>query len=325
MVAGQDQRVVVIGLPEVGKTTFLAALWDVVGSGEVPGALQLAQLEGDKHHLNEIRDRWADWEAIDRTKVPNETMVSMWLKEIVSGRVSEVIFTDMSGESFQQQWNERVCTPEYCALISQISGALLFIHPRQVMEAVLIRDAATMMRRLPSPSPSSVDDPGASALKPSAGRSAAPVGPAEVETANPLPTEPRYASTQVQLVELLQFVNVLRSSNTDKLRLGVILSAWDVVEKQSKGNNAGPRSWLSERMPLLDQFLRANPELFDYDVFGVSAQGGELDQAEELRKMSHQPSDRIIVIHGAQRSHDITVPVRWVLRFDSNAAANSSP
>jgi len=318
--ATRDQKVVVIGLPFAGKTTFVAALWDVVGSGEVAGSLQLDHLDGDKHHLNEIRNRWADCQKIDRTKIPNETMVSMWLKDIGSGRVSEVVFTDMSGESFEQQWIERVCTREYCQLIDQIAGALLFIHPRHLKEAVLIRDAVPMMRHLPIPSPAAVAGSDVDAPEVTAGHSATSAVGATI--APPLPTKPYYASTQVQLVELLQLVRGLRSSETDRLRLGVIISAWDVIEKQSKAGKAAPGAWLRERVSLLDQFLRANRESFDYDVFGVSAQGGELDQAAELRK-SHQPSDRIIVVHGTNRSHDITVPVRWVLSLSSEGAANS--
>jgi len=320
--ANKDQKIVVIGLPFAGKTTFVAALWDVLGSGEVAGSLQLDHLDGDNHHLNEIRNRWADCQEIERTKISNETMVAMWLKDTRSEQVSQLVFTDMSGESFEQQWTERVCTREYSQLIDQITGALLFIHPRHVKEAVLIRDTAAMIRHLPSPSPTEVTGNDIDAPKFTTRHSARSTVEATMVPA--LPTKPSYASTQVQLAELLQFIRNLRSSQTDKLRLGVVISAWDLIEKQSKSEKARPGSWLRQRAPLLDQFIRANPESFDYDVFGVSAQGGELEQAEELRRLSYEPSKRIVVVHGAHRSHDITVPVRWVLGFDSGAPATSA-
>jgi hypothetical protein len=309
-----DAKIVVVGLPFVGKTTFLAALWDVVGSGEIASALQLDKLSGDKHYLNEIRDRWADCQPIERTTIPDETLVSMRLKDTTSGRVSEVVFTDMSGESFQQQWNERVCTIEYKELIEQITGALLFIHPRRVKEAVLIRDAAPLMEALAAASATATasgDQPAEASKR--TGSEAVTTSP------NPLPSEPHYASTQVQLVELLQFLRHLRGVKSERVRLGVVISAWDVVEKQVVAKNQTPEDWLEKRLPLVNQFLRGNNETFDYEVFGVSAQGGELSDADRLRK-SNRPSDRILVLHKGKRSNDITVPVRWVLELESEAA-----
>jgi hypothetical protein len=302
------KRVAVIGLPGVGKTTFLAALWDVVGSGEVVGSLQLDRLEGDKHHLNEIRNRWADCLEIERTKIPDETLVSMQLKDVQNQTVNEIVFTDMSGESFEQQWNERSCKNDYRDLITGVSGILLLIHPRKVKEAILIRDAAKILEMLPKPAAD-------------IGQSHAGSVAAQAAAAKPLPTEPHYASTQVQLVDLLQFVREIRAPDAPRLKLAIIISAWDVVESlATKATRVAPQDWFRKRLPLLDQFVRANPELFDNEVFGISAQGGELTEADKLRMSS--PSDRISVVRGKQRSHDITLPVRWVLDFPVAPAGN---
>ncbi len=218
-----EQKIVVIGLPFAGKTTFVAALWDVVGSGEVVGSLQLDHLDGDYHHLNEIRNRWADCQEIERTKISNETKVTMHLKDVATKRVSQLVFTDMSGESFEQQWLERVCTPEYGLLISQISGILLFIHPRHLKETVLIRDAIPIMHNLPRAS-RSIENVNAGEQPTNELRKSA-----VDELTGTLPPKPSYASTQVQLVELLQFVRNLRYPHTGALRVGVVVSAWDLI------------------------------------------------------------------------------------------------
>ena len=306
--AEETKRVVVIGLPHVGKTTFLAALWDVVGSGEVVGSLQLDRLEGDKHHLHEIRNRWADCLEIDRTKIPDETLVSMRLKSTHSQLVNEIVFTDMSGESFEQQWNERTCKRKYANIIKDASGILLLIHPKRVKEAILISDAVKMSKVL--------EEPVAGTSKSTTSDTSATRAP----SAKPLPTEPRYAATQVQLVEMLQFVRHLRPQRAKRLRLGIIISAWDVVETLARKNAVPtPEAWFSERLALLEQYVRSNSEIYEHEVFGVSAQGGELKDADTLRKCN--PAGRISVVHKGNRSNDITLPVRWVLNFvlESNA------
>lgn len=66
-----------IGLPQTGKTTFLAALWHVVKNlHEVPGALSLKKLQGDQEHLNRICDNWLEFKQVARTNPVSEIVVS---------------------------------------------------------------------------------------------------------------------------------------------------------------------------------------------------------------------------------------------------------
>lgn len=147
--SAESRQVLAIGLPYMGKTTFLAALWDVVGSDEVFGALRLEALEGDRQHLNDIRDKWADFHELPRTYTKDEGVVSMHLRDSSSQTVHELHFADMSGESCERQWTERICAETYIKLINDATGVLLFVNPEKVKQAVLIREAERLMRRLP--------------------------------------------------------------------------------------------------------------------------------------------------------------------------------
>src|SRR5260370_25751159 len=97
----------IIGLPETGKTTFLAALWHVVNSREVRGALELLHLEGDRKHLNIIRKAWLEFREVGRTIPTTEQIVSMRLGVQGEAEAGELVFSDMSGEAFRQQWVDR--------------------------------------------------------------------------------------------------------------------------------------------------------------------------------------------------------------------------
>ena len=54
-----NKKLLMVGLPETGKTTYLAALWDVVNNPEeVEGALKLACLPVNAQYLNMISEKW---------------------------------------------------------------------------------------------------------------------------------------------------------------------------------------------------------------------------------------------------------------------------
>lgn len=56
-----ERDVVLIGLPSSGKTTFLAALWYLVTSKQIPTRLKFRALgHGDRKHLNAIVKQWSD-------------------------------------------------------------------------------------------------------------------------------------------------------------------------------------------------------------------------------------------------------------------------
>ena len=76
---------------------------------------------------------------------------------------------------------------------------------------------------------------------------------------------------------------------------------------------------------LLNQFLNSNVDIFIQRVFGVSARGGGTTDADVARLIAFdRPSERVLVVDGAHRSHDLTRPVRWLLGLlDSNTPSHA--
>jgi hypothetical protein len=202
-----------------------------------------------------------------------------------TGESADVFFPDMSGELFSLQWKERRCSRAQYELARAASGVLLFVHPDSVVEPVRIDEVAAIVQDL------------------------APLrATAEVDDEGTRPWDPDRAPTQVKLVELLQFL-VREPFVIPSLRVAVVVSAWDLVEDQADS----PAGWLARRLPLLDQYLRSNPERFVTRVYGVSAQGGDLgrDSDRLLREVS--PARRIAVVGDQSQPHDLTAPVRWLM------------
>lgn len=277
-----------VGLPATGKSTFLAALWHVVDSGEVPGSLRLEKLHGEREHLNKIRNDWLSCREVARTVIGSEQLVSMQLTDQERGKITEVFFPDMSGESFRLQWKDRTWSKEYEQLVCEAGGILLFVHPKQIVEPVRIDIAAKIAAEVEmekSQTSSGQDKP----------------------QDEPIPWDAESAPTQVQLVELLQFL-AERAITPFPLRVAVIVSAWDLISHEQPS----PEEWLTARLPLLTQFLKANLEVFERRVYGVSAQGGDLKDATGLLE-GHISSQRIVIVGYNCNQNDLTEPVKWLM------------
>ena len=123
-----------------------------------------------------------------------------------------------------------------------------------------------------------------------------------------VPWDPDKTPTQVQLVDLLQF-HILRVNVRSPFRIAVIVSAWDLV----CGENMSPEEWFAARLPLLDQYLKANHEMCAVRIYGVSAQGGDVEKDAESLQDEYNPSKRIIVVGKGCNANDLTAPIRWLM------------
>ena len=280
-----ERSQLVIGLPAAGKTTFLAALWHVLESGHVPGALRLSEVHGDQGYLNRIRDAWGSCQPIERTRRGQETVVRMRLVDETGSGATELVVPDPSGESFSDQWELGRCTADYIELASNAGGVLLFINPNMVDEAPVVTSGRA--------------------------EAAAVEGMLAAAGDGTRPWQPQYAGTQVQLVEMLQWLKRPPFS-TRPCPVAVVISAWDAVERVMP-----PNHWLAERLPFLQQYLWTNEEIFPNRVYGVSAQGGDLDAQREELLAKVDPWERVRIVGPECQPHDLSAPIRWIMEHTS--------
>ena len=271
----------IMGLPEAGKTTYLAALWYVLNDTK-DSSLKIKQYTGDHSYLVDISKKWANIEEIPRTKPEFEKQsIELLLVNNQNENVA-LAFPDLSGESFQHQYEKREVKIEHAEFIKDSSGVLLFIHPDKIKEPWLISEVPARLRE----------------GKPEEDKR-------ESKPRNPIEDDP----TQVQLVELLQFLTYIRTNQT--IQMCIIISAWDKVEAISP--DIKPGILIKEKMPLLCQYVKSNPEIFNMTYFGISAQGDELKECEKLLEYTN-PSDRIKVIDkDGNKSKDIALPISWIM------------
>jgi GTPase SAR1 family protein len=274
-------QLLLVGLPGSGKTTFLAALWHVLDDRSSATSLKLSKLSGDRTYLSQITKEWRECSQVPRTNLQTEQVVVLHLDGGFGA--FDLAVPDLSGEAFEQQLTDRRMSLHHDEFVKKATGVMLFVHPdvqkgTQLTQAVQL-EAAIGGAQEPAP---------------------------EAGAATPWSVEK--VPTQVKLVELLQFL--LERANERKVRVAVVVSAWDLIDTLG-----APHEFVSRELPLLRQFLDANDDLLEHSVFGVSAQGGDITVPVEKQALLelNDALKRIKVRQGNDTSHDITKPIAWLL------------
>lgn len=287
-----QRQITVIGLPGSGKTTYLAALWSLITEGTALTALKLHSLKaGDSSHLNKIAQRWRSAVDQDRTLLLGNQTVIMNLID-VGGRKAQIRFPDLAGEDIRRMWENRLCDVE---LIEHLSShnVLLFIHSDTIKYPMPITEKNRIEKAFGQESNQTV-------------------------ASEPVEWAPGMAPTQIQIIGLLE---LLASEPLDvgPRKVAVVLSAWDKVRPQT----STPMEVLAMRLPMLAQFLRQNFHGWKWEVYGISAQGGAYDPADETKPRSKEaerlreyemPSKRIkVVTRDRAHDNDLTLPLSWLM------------
>ena len=283
----------IMGYPSTGKTTFIAALWHSLQQKKTHTKFKLKNYVGNQTYLATIEKDWLTGKEVSRTLLPvqNESL----LLTLVDDLNNEINFSfpDFSGELFNNIYVDREISVELKKKICTSDAFVLFLSPKTTYEPENIATLPLDIRQ---------------------------ENESEEEKSNYDKVE--HDSTAAKLIELLQIVDYLCQSEC--IKLSVIVSAWDRVGMCFQN----PDEYIKQSLPMLWQYLKANPKIFNVIYYGVSAQGTELNDiklSQEkntenverlLEKHESNPVERIQVVdeHGNTR-HDITLPL-WDLISD---------
>lgn len=304
------KSVLLIGGPDAGKSNFLFRLWIAIDGGG--GALVKDGLPAEVEYLRGGAERLLEGEFAEHTprEVYERVVIPVRSSALTVPHSGTLVVPDVSGERVLDIFRDRQWSQAWEELISPSCACLIFVRAGSD-EIIAPLDWATCFDKY-----GTVIDAPQTAGHDEIERS---VGDAS-STANSTDDEkPGKTPTQVVLTEWLQF---LRRAFTDVVggsfrpRVGVVISAWDAVpiEQQSRP----PVAYLKENFPMLNQFIEANADRFNFQVFGVSIVAGDLKSDDEFKQnYLRAPRDFGFVVHSLagewKRSCDITLPVAWGL------------
>ncbi|WP_371184519.1 TRAFAC clade GTPase domain-containing protein [Xanthomonas sacchari] len=291
----------IIGLPGSGKTTFLAALWELVNERRVTKLLAFDSIGDNDHtYLRRIVTVWRRATEQARTSLTGLSAVKMNLKDS-AGKVVEIAVPDAPGEDFRAMWEDRELGRVLGDSLAD-GNIMLLLNGDKVKAPAWVTERAAQRKA---------------------------TGKQKAETL-PRDWHPSLAPTQVQLVDLLQLISHAPVGPSGR-KIVVMISAWDKVE----GERLTPDAFLRQKLPLLAQYLEAARDNWTAQVYGVSAQGGEYDgneanaqpldaespkkkgkngrDAERLREVDIA-ANRIRLVFGERESNDLTEPLRWLMQ-----------
>lgn len=262
----------IAGLPSAGKTTFLAALWNLINH-DPDAKLKLNKIENGQY-LASLSNKWANMEPLERT-VPSGEQTDISIKlEMSNKTIFDLQLPDLSGETFQSQYEMREISEEVAKYIEDADAVLFFINVNSIKLLGLISEQTFPRSSTPS---------------------------TNVVNRNPKEDDP----IQIQVIELLQFILFIRKNKM--LKIGFMFSAWDLIK--SKLNDIKPEQFLEERMNMLWQFCQANQDSIEYQTWGISAQGGSFNEKDLLLDKEY-PYERIFVEgNDGYKGCDLTLPL----------------
>lgn len=266
-----ERRVMLLGLPETGKSTFIGTLWHFVEEPSIE-YIREASLPGERRHAQELAEHVRELTEITRTLHDADERFEVPVEFPGAGTVTLVI-PDHSGEQLEALVQRRVWPELLRDELAQAAAVILFVHPRVIQPPLELH-----------------------------------LLPGGVSVEDTLAYENRAACTAAQLIDGLE--EVLEAMRDRwPVRLAVVISAFDLADGDT------PEQWLDLRLPAIASMLRNDRARVQSAVFGVCAQGGAREDAEEVKRRGDL-HERAWARAADGSDIPFSEPVRWALGWE---------
>ena len=272
-----EKKCFVAGLPDAGKTTFIAALWDIIKRKGSSLELQFSTTPDNTTYLNEIWEYWVSMKKIERSKTPAPDDISINVKRVTDGTELVLDLPDFMGEQFQKIIDHTL--PENIQKWITKSDRMLFLinNLNDSLKDDLEDETECAIDRVK-----------------------------EKEEAPRLAPEKMLLASQNMMV-LKYIANHVRMK---KVAIG--LSAWDVKMKEGKS----PEDFLKQRSPVLYNFIKYHfSEVVFFGVSAQGFDYKDVAAKEKEMRDKTRNSDRAFIVFDkdSEPSPDLTRPLNYLI------------
>lgn len=286
------KKVFMIGMPSSGKTTYLASLCRLLlyRSQETEWKLNIKDIPKGFEGIRSFIKNLNSYKAVERTYGNELYNVGLDLYNQKQECI-QFIVPDSSGELFRDLVYDRRIPSTIWDQIVESDKLLFFINFYTMIPEERIKlGEKSAMKQL-------IEEQGNMVTKSAENKQKEQIGNKEKE-------QKKY-NNQSALVELLHSIIYLVPHS---LNIRFVISAWDLVEKEFKSDKVTPEQFIKIKFPLLYQYLMYNSKLIDYEIWGVSAQGGDFDDNDDLLKLQSDNGENYVRVidYNADTSIDLT-------------------
>jgi hypothetical protein len=295
----EQKSVWLLGGPDAGKSNYLTRTWLAIR--ERAGLIELAALPDEFEYLNTASSQLSGGRFVSHTSrgVHVQNSIPVRTQSVEPQITGDLVVPDYSGEDWIAIHAERRWSEEWESRLGSLAGCLVFLRASS-REIVATLDWFGCHKAFGIP----------------------------LNLGQEAPADGEYQSpTQVVVIDWLQMLRQsLRStgSTIQRLRVGIVISAWDLVPVDQKSGN--PSDYVKSDFPLLSQFIESNSKDFEFAFFGVSIAGADFDRAPGFREefLNGTVTDFGYVLYQSDdnsfQSRDHTLPIAWALGVDVVAA-----
>lgn len=221
----KNKSLIFIGLPETGKTSYIAALWSYFKANNETDDLLLDCLPDQREYIEGIATKWRHCETLTRNTTGSYEKIEFSIKT-KDNNSYKIEFPDLAGEMFKHQFEHRELTKSFISMTNSTNGAILFINPNILLEI-------------------------------SSHNQFGDVGSPQIQTKQDLiPYDIEKAPQRIKIVDLMQ---ILMNQVNKNIKLAVIISAWD-----SMTEDVSPQVWIESNLPFISTFIKHNFKEYHY-------------------------------------------------------------
>lgn len=300
------KKVFMIGMPSSGKTTYLASLCRLLlyGGQETGWKLDVKDVPEGFERVQILIKNINSYKAVKRTYGLELNNVALSLYN-QNQEWMQFVVPDSSGEIFRDLVYDRRIASNIMDHIVESDMLLFFINVNTMISEERIKlGEKSAIKQLNEEQGDKVTQSAEDIVEEYARDRENEQIKSKEQVKNKEKEQKKY-NNQSALVELLQIIIYLVPHS---LNIRFAISAWDLVEKEFKQDKVTPKEYIKIKLPLLYQYLEFNSKLIDYEIWGVSAQGGDFDDEDDLKKLqSNNGEDYICVVDSkADTSKDLT-------------------
>lgn len=300
------KKVFMIGMPSSGKTTYLASLCRLLlyGGQETGWKLDVKDVPEGFERVQILIKNINSYKAVKRTYGLELNNVALSLYN-QNQEWMQFVVPDSSGEIFRDLVYDRRIASNIMDHIVESDMLLFFINVNTMISEERIKlGEKSAIKQLNEEQGDKVTQSAEDIVEEYARDRENEQIKSKEQVKNKEKEQKKY-NNQSALVELLQIIIYLVPHS---LNIRFVISAWDLVEKEFKQEKVTPKEYIKIKLPLLYQYLEFNSKLIDYEIWGVSAQGGDFDDEDDLKKLqSNNGEDYICVVDSkADTSKDLT-------------------